>query len=179
MVSKIHLKKTSASFVVAAGVVLAAPPYFAGAQSAGQAPTASPPSLDYQYFKTRVEPIFLKRRSPDHARCYACHEKTKHPTGLSLESLPPGSSSWTEEQSRRNFVTVSKLVVPGNPSVSPFPMHPLAAEAGGDASRIHSGGRQFESQNDPDFQAVAEWIRGKKQALLPNSYRTNSKTERS
>ena len=175
MVSKIHLKKTFASFVVAAGVALAAPPYFAGAQPAGQAPTASARSLDYEYFKTRVEPIFLKRRSPDHARCYACHEKTKHPTGLSLESLSPGSSSWTEEQSRRNFENVSKLVVPGNLTLSPFPMHPLAPEAGGDAVRVHSGGRQFESQNDPDFQTVVEWVRGKKQALLPSGYRTNSK----
>lgn len=160
MVSHIRLKRIAASVVVVVGVALTAPSHFAGAQSAGQAPAASRQSLDYAYFKTRVEPIFLKRRSADHARCYACHEKAKHPSGLSLESLSPGSSVWTEEQSRRNFETVSKLVVPGNLTSSTFPMHPLAPEAGGDV-RVHSGGRQFESQNDSDFQTVAEWVRPK------------------
>jgi hypothetical protein len=150
-------------FVVAAGVALAAGPCFAQAQSGGQAPEVSAKSqqLDFAFFRTNVEPIFLKRRSADHARCYACHEKTKRPTGLRLESLSPGNSAWTEEQSRRNFETVSKLVVPGKLSASLFPMHPLAPEAGGDVT-VHMGGRQFASQNDQDFQRVAEWINGKK-----------------
>jgi hypothetical protein len=148
--------RIAASFLVA-GIALVAAPHFAGAQ----APPASAPSLDFAYFRTRVEPIFLKRRSPDLARCYACHEKRKHGGGFSLEPLSPGNSGWTEEQSRRNFETVLKLVVPGNLSSSRIPMHPLAPEAGGD-SRVHSGGRQFTSQNDPDFLTVAEWIRGKK-----------------
>jgi hypothetical protein len=115
-----------------------------------------------EFFKTRVEPIFLKRRSPEHARCYACHQKGKHYHGLQLETLSPGSSFWTEEQSRGNFEVVSRFVVPGSPSSSMFPMHPLAPEAGGDAIHLHGGGRQFESQNDPDFQTIVEWIRGEK-----------------
>jgi hypothetical protein len=134
---------------------------FAAAQSDTQPAPAPAKTLDYEVFKTRVEPIFLKRRSPNHARCYACHEKTKHFSGLMLESLPPGSNFWTEEQSRRNFETVSKLVVPGNLNASMFPMHPLAPEAGGD-TRVHNGGRQFESQDDPDFKTIADWIRGQK-----------------
>jgi YVTN family beta-propeller protein len=36
-------------------------------------------------------------------------------------------------------------------------LHPLAPEAGGDA--FHSGGRQFESQNDPDWLTIADWVR--------------------
>jgi hypothetical protein len=121
----------------------------------------APPTLDYEFFKTRVEPIFLKRRSPEHARCYVCHEIAKHHSGLNLESLSPGNTFWTEEQSRRNFQTVLKLVDPGNPTSSIFPMHPLAPEAGGDI-HAHGGGRQFTSQSDPDFQTVVEWIRGAK-----------------
>ena len=166
MIPTIRSEKMVASLVVAAAVVLGAPAPSTAAQSAGapagQAVSRSTQSLDYEFFKARVAPIFLKRRSTDHARCYACHEKIKHPNGLSLESLSPGSSSWTEEQTRRNFETVSRLAVPGNLNSSVFPMHPLAAEAGGDAVRIHSGGRQFESQADPDFQTIAEWVRGKK-----------------
>ena len=161
MISKIRPKKNASGFVVVVALYALAP--FAIAQStaapAAQAATASRPNLDYEVFKTRVEPIFLKRRSSNHARCYACHEKTKHFSGLMLESLPAGSNFWTEEQSRRNFETVSKLVVPGNLNASMFPMHPLAPEAGGD-TRVHNGGRQFESQDDPDFKTIAAWIRG-------------------
>src|SRR5579862_9668426 len=126
MISKICPKRITASLVVVAAIF--ATTSLAVAQS-----------LDYEFFKTRVEPIFLKRRSPDHARCYACHELTKHPSGLRLESLVPGNSFWTEEQSRRNFETVSKLVVPGDLAESMFPMHPLAPEAGGDSVRVHNG----------------------------------------
>lgn len=36
-------------------------------------------------------------------------------------------------------------------------MHPLAPESGGEA--FHSGGRQFASQNDPDFLKIAEWVK--------------------
>jgi len=155
MISKICVKRIAASFVVAAAVAICAPAPFAAAQSGGAK------TLDYEYFKTKVEPIFLKHRSENHARCYACHEITKHPNGLSLQSLPPGATIWTEEQSRMNFQTVSKLVVPGNLDASLFPHHPLAPEAGGD-TRVHNGGRQFESQSDPDFQTILAWIKGEK-----------------
>jgi hypothetical protein len=119
--------------------------------------TAETPTLDYEYFKTRVEPIFLKKR-PTHARCYACHEEANH--ALKLSKLSPGSTTWSEEESRRNFNTVSQLVTPGDPLGSILLHHPLAPEAGGDA--FHSGGRQFESQSDPDWQTIANWVRGQK-----------------
>jgi hypothetical protein len=154
--SKVPSKRIVAGLLVTGALVISVHASSALAQSAAQKP-----SLDYEYFKTRVQPIFLKKRSPNHARCYACHEQNKHYSGLRLESLSPGSSTWTEEQSRRNFETISKLVIPGNPDASMFPHHPLAPEAGGDLN-VHNGGRQFESQDDPDYQNIAEWIRGKK-----------------
>ena len=44
----------------------------AGPSATGRAaPAAS--SLDYEFFKTRVQPIFLAKR-PGHARCITCHE---------------------------------------------------------------------------------------------------------
>jgi hypothetical protein len=33
------------------------------------------PTLDYDFFKTKVEPIFLKKRE-GHTRCYVCHEES-------------------------------------------------------------------------------------------------------
>jgi hypothetical protein len=130
----------------------------AASQSSSAAPsTNESPSLDFEFFKTRVEPIFLKKR-PTHARCYVCHEEANH--ALKLAKLSPGNTNWTEEESKRNFDTVSQLVNPGDPLGSTLLRHPLAPEAGGDA--FHSGGRQFESQTDPDWQTFADWVRGQK-----------------
>lgn len=153
-------KIVSVGFVLAAAVLLHFAPV-AKAQSSGSS-EAKAPELDYEFFKTRVEPIFLKKRSADHARCYVCHQVAHHGGGpLSLEMLPPGASFWTEEQSRKNFETVSKLVVPGNPDQSLLLRMPLAPEAGGLAD-THQGGRQFASPDDPDWQNIKAWIMGQK-----------------
>jgi hypothetical protein len=111
-------------------------------------------SLDYETYKTTVEPIFLKKR-PTHARCVVCHASANH--AFRLEPLNKGATTWTEEQSRRNFETVSHLVKPGAPLSSLLLIQPLAHSAGG--AEFHSGGRQFASQNDPDWQAIAAWVK--------------------
>lgn len=134
--------------------------------------------FDFDFFKSNVEPIFLKER-PGHARCYACHSDPNRV--FHLERLPDGAKNWTEEQSRRNFATVTRLVAPGDPRSSLLLLHPLAPEAGGDA--FHSGGRQFETQNDPDWLTIADWVRGARTASISKSssesliYVTNSAGE--
>ena len=107
--------------------------------------------LDYETYKTTVEPIFVKKR-PGHARCVACHSASNN--AFHLQPLPPGGQ-WTDEQSRMNYESVKKLVNPKNPSASLILRHPLAKEAGGD--EFHSGGRQFLSKDDPDWKAIAAW----------------------
>jgi YVTN family beta-propeller protein len=124
-------------------------------------------SPDFQFFKTTVQPIFLKQRA-GHARCYGCHilaNRTFH-----LETLSTGSAAWSDEQSQRNFQSALQQVVPGDPASSRLLIHPLAPEAGGDA--FHSGGRQFVSQNDPDWLAMAEWVRGVRAAAALESSST-------
>ena len=116
-----------------------------------------PPSLDFDFFVRRVEPIFLDKR-PSHTRCYACHVESNN--AFRLEKLVPGTQSWTNEQSRRNFEIVSILVNPGDPATSRLLLHPLAPEAGGDV--FHSGGRQFASQADPAWKTLAAWVNGAK-----------------
>ena len=138
--------------------------------AAQQAPASTAvPSLDFEFFKTRVEPIFLKKR-PGHARCYLCHAAESganaQNTAFHLEKRSPRNTSWTEEQSRRNFEVVSRIVTPGEPLSSLLLMHPLARDAGGDVS--HGGGRQFASQKDPDWLTLAEWVRGQKAAGSPS-----------
>ena len=116
---------------------------------------ATAPKLDYEFFKSRVEPVFLTKR-PDHARCYVCHVESNN--AFHLERLAPGAQAWSEEQSRRNFETVSLLVNPGDPATSRLLLHPLAPEGGGDV--FHSGGRQFSSKRDPAWRTLAAWVSG-------------------
>jgi hypothetical protein len=161
MISRVLPKIIFAGFLVAAAVLLYVFVPRVTAQTSG-GPDAQGPQLDYEYFKTRVEPIFLKKRSEDHARCYVCHQVMRHGGGpLSLDMLPQGASFWTEEQSRHNFETVSKLVVPGKPELSLFLRMPMAPEAGGLAD-THQGGRQFASEDDPDWKNMKAWVMGQK-----------------
>ncbi len=127
----------------------------------GIASPAAAQSLDYEFFKARVEPIFLAKR-PGHVRCYVCHADRSN-NSFQLEKIPPGDKFWTEEQSRRNFEVVSRLVVPGEPAKSLLLLQPLAPEAGGNA--FHTGGRQFASRNDPEWKILARWVTG--QAARP------------
>jgi hypothetical protein len=140
--------KMSARLVVplAAALVLA---------SVSEAVTQQP-KLDYEFFKNRVEIVFLQRRE-GHTRCYVCHSENN--SAFHLEKLSPGANFWTEEQSRKNFEFAAALVEPGDPAHSRLLLHPLAPEVGGDL--FHSGGRQFTSRNDPDWKVLAEWVNGR------------------
>jgi YVTN family beta-propeller protein len=121
------------------------------AQASGS--SSDPPALDYQFFKERVQPVFLKKRS-GHARCIACHVHRSPP----LQPLAPGAANWSEEDSRRNFAVWKQFVKPGKPMSSVVLLHPLSKAAGGD--RFHGGGKHWKSQDDPEWQTLAAWVSG-------------------
>lgn len=116
---------------------------------------ATQPALNYDFFKTRVQPIFLAKR-PGHARCVSCHGGSQAAV-LILQPLSPGATTWTDDQSRKNFEAAKLVVIPGSLQ-SPLLTHPLAEEAGGDF--FHSGGKHFNSQNDPEWQTLKAWVMG-------------------
>ena len=116
---------------------------------------ASRPTLDFEFFSAQVQPVFLTKRA-GYTRCVVCHSEGGA-VGF-LEPLAPGAAAWTAEQSRRNFERASKLVTPGDPMKSVLLRHPLEPAAGGD--EFHNGGRQFTSQDDPQFKTLAAWVRG-------------------
>lgn len=117
------------------------------------------PELDFLFFKERVQPIFLAKRT-GHARCVTCHTHRSPP----LQELSPGATTWDNEQSRQNFDAWKLFVVPGKPLESSVLRHPLAQEAGGDA--FHAGGKHFNSQGDPEWQTLAAWVRGQQLGAL-------------
>ncbi len=108
------------------------------------APPAAASALNYEFFKTRVQPIFLAKR-PGHARCIACHGSG---TPLRLQPLSPGSTTWNDEDSRKNFEAIQRVAASG--LKSRLLVHPLEEQAGGDF--YHSGGKHFSSQNDAEWQ---------------------------
>jgi hypothetical protein len=126
----------------------------AGQQSSTAAAAKAP--LDYEMFRTKVQPILTSPRK-GHARCSACHSRGGG--NAYLEPLPPGSATYNDEQSRRNFDRISRLVVPGQPAKSILLTNPLAEEAGG--SHWHGGGKHWESQTDPEWQTLAAWVNSK------------------
>jgi YVTN family beta-propeller protein len=110
-------------------------------------------ALDFDFFKTRVQPIFLAER-PGHARCIACHGSG---TPMRLQAVAAGRSGWTDEESRKNFDIVRRMVVPGS-AKSRLLLHPLAEAAGGDF--YHNGGKHWTSQSDPEWQTIKAWVMG-------------------
>lgn len=126
----------------------------AAAAAALQAQTPAS-SLDYDTFKTRIQPIFLAKID-GFARCYVCHSQA---TAFRLQRLGDGATAWNEEQSRQNFQAVQRLVTPGNPLTSRLLLMPLAHEEGG--TEFHPGGKRWQSSANPEFKAVADWISGK------------------
>ena len=149
------VSKSAVPALLAAACVLVflARPGTAIAQQS-ESSASSGASLDYDFFKTRVQPVFLAKRA-GHARCISCH---KHNNQFRLQELSPGSATWNEEQSRKNFEAVRRLVVPGNPK-SRLLVHPLAESAGG--TFYHSGGKHWDSQDNAEWQTLRAWVLGK------------------
>ena len=113
-------------------------------------------ALDFEFFKTKVQPIFLAKR-PGHARCYACHSTG---TPFRLQRLSPGAATWNEEQSRKNFQAASNMVNTSDVDASPLLVFPLAQSAGG--NHFHPGGKHWDSKSDPEWKILNEWAHGKK-----------------
>ncbi|HZR23717.1 MAG TPA: hypothetical protein VFA59_09035 [Vicinamibacterales bacterium] len=114
-----------------------------------------PADLDFQTYKAKVEPLLLEKR-PGHARCITCHSTG---TAFRLQPLPKGETKYADEASQKNFDMVKKFVRPGNAKESRLLLMPLAHEAGG--TEFHPGGKHWESQDDPEWKALADWVNGK------------------
>jgi hypothetical protein len=110
------------------------------------------PSLDYEIFKTKVQPLLAEKR-PGHARCITCHSTG---TAFRLQRPPKGRAEYTEEETRKNFEAASRFVVPGDPLKSRLLVMPLAHEAGG--TEFHPGGKHWASQNDAEWKTLADWV---------------------
>ena len=137
----------------------------------GQQPAAPPASaaLDYEFYKARVQPLFLEKRE-GHARCVTCHAGS---ATLRLQRMAEGATNWTEEETRKNFDAVKLLVVPGSPGASKLLRHPLSRDAGGDV--FHGGGQHWTTKSDPDWKVLEAWVNG---ATLATAHATTARVAR-
>src|SRR5437763_1752216 len=102
MIQSNMIHSNSLRFTMAAAVIVACS-------------TAAAQSLDFEVYRTRVEPIFFKQRE-GHARCVVCHSESNN--AFRLQAWGAKTGAFTEEQSRLNFQMILKLVTPGNPERS-------------------------------------------------------------
>jgi len=130
-------------------------PATAALRAQGPGPAAAS-ALDFEYFRAKVQPIFVAKRE-GHTRCVSCHSRG---TPMRLQELSAGAATWTEEQSRKNFQVVQARVIPRNLNSSKLLMHPLLSDGGGDF--YHSGGKHWNSILDPEWQTLANWVCGRK-----------------
>src|SRR5437764_2542401 len=123
--SEVRMKRTSSYIVVTACLSVAAAGSLTQARSQPVSSSTASASLNYEFFKAKIEPVFLAKR-PGHTRCVVCH--TINNAAFHLVPLSPGSTAWNEEQSRMNFELVKRVAMPGY-SESKLLIHPLAEEA--------------------------------------------------
>jgi cytochrome c5 len=113
------------------------------------------PPLDFDFFRACVQPVFANPRE-GHIKCSNCHA-----AGLiGFAPVPQNGDAWSDQEAKRAFSTISRLIVAGNPEQSRFLLKPLHPDGGG--SYTHNGPRRWQSRDDPEFQMLAQWVRGQR-----------------
>ena len=94
-------------------------------------PASSSVALDFEFYKSEVQPIFLEKRA-GFTRCVVCH--TGDGNSAFLEPLSDGAMTWDEEQTRSNFARVFSSRDTGRPVDKPS-TH-ASARTGGRRRRV-------------------------------------------
>jgi hypothetical protein len=116
---------------------------------------AADPPLDFDFFRACVQPVFATPRE-GHIKCSNCHAGGL----IGFAPVPENGKTWNDQEARRAFSTITRLVVPGNPEQSRFLLKPLHPDGGG--SYTHNGPRRWPSRTDPEWQMLAQWVRGER-----------------
>jgi hypothetical protein len=122
---------------------------------AGRYVPAPEPPVDFAFFRACVQRVFATPRE-GHIACSNCHAG-----GLVGFAPPPqNGKAWSDEEARRAFQSISRVIIPGNPEQSRFLLKPLHPDGGG--TYTHNGPRRWQSQSDPEWQMLAGWVRGER-----------------
>jgi hypothetical protein len=113
------------------------------------------PTVDFTFFRSCVQQVFASPRE-GHIACSNCHGG-----GLVGFAPPPqNGKTWSDEEAKRAYTSISRLIIPGNPEQSRFLLKPLHPDGGG--TYTHNGPRRWQSRQDPEWQMLAGWVRGER-----------------
>ena len=113
------------------------------------------PELDFAFFRACVQPIFQNPRE-GHIKCSNCHNAGI----IGFAPVPADGKMWTDDEAKRAFGVITRLIVPGDPEHSRFLLKPLHPDGGG--SYAHNGVRRWQTRKDPEWQMLAGWVRGER-----------------
>lgn len=113
------------------------------------------PPIDFDFFRACVQPVFANPRE-GHIKCSNCHAGGL----IGFAPVPENGNTWNDQEAKRAFSTISRLILPGNPEQSRFLLKPLHPDGGG--SYTHNGPRRWQSRQDPEWQMLAGWVRGER-----------------
>lgn len=114
-------------------------------------------ALDFDTYNTVVSPILLRNTADPLFTCAraTCHRKGESNAavgGFFLNGIGAGVGT---QESVINYLWTLANVDIANPGQSPLLLKPLAEAAGG---VLHGGGPIFADTNDPNYQALLNWI---------------------
>lgn len=112
------------------------------------------PTLDFEFYRSCVQGVVTGNPRAGQLPCAACHSGG----AIGFAPSPANGTSWSDEEARRGFEVISRLVLPGNPEESRWLLKPLHPDGGG--SYAHNGVRRWQSRDDPEWQMLAAWVRG-------------------
>ncbi|MGH9397784.1 MAG: hypothetical protein ACRD18_13155 [Terriglobia bacterium] len=118
--------------------------------------------FNFNYFTAFVQPLFVKKYGS--ASCMDCHASTSSSYGKFRLLAPGPDGKYTLEQSRINFVSVLAVIDRKDPMKSKLLLKPLDPNTreGSIRGMTHDGGVFWHNQYDPDFEIVADWLKGAK-----------------
>ncbi|MHB8654920.1 MAG: HEAT repeat domain-containing protein [Terriglobia bacterium] len=124
--------------------------------------------FDFNYFTAFVQPLFVKKYGG--AACVQCHVPGANTSGAFRILAPQPDGRYTLDQSRTNFVSVLAAIDRENPGKSKLLLKPLDPRASEGTIRgmIHDGGVFWNTQYDPDFETVQNWLKGAKIETAPD-----------
>jgi len=123
--------------------------------------------FDFNFFTAFVQPLFVKRYG--NAACVDCHTPESNTSGKFRILAPGPGGHYTLEQSRVNFVSVLAVINRKDPMKSKLLLKPLnpTTREGTIRGLNHDGGVFWENQYSPDFEIVADWLKGAKLQTPP------------
>jgi len=113
------------------------------------------PTLDFEFYRSCVQQMYQTPRYGQ-LSCQQCH------AGGFAGFAPRAANgtAWTEQEARRGFEAIQRVILPGDPVQSRWLLKPLHPDGGG--SYTHNGVRRWQSRDDPEWQMMAAWVRGER-----------------